>query len=265
MKPTANNKDMKTIFLTAVVIAVPVIIAVFVLILVLPGLSVWLELEKPERIAFFSLFVDAVIGIFTIGSLYWAATQFAESAIKPHLQLLPAKGKRTSSSSFDSRKSFEEFYPPMRNSPFRIQGRRIIHHGGGITSPVPHIVCGLFLRNEASRAGRYVTMKIRFEATPTPDVCTFHHRSSRPEVSPITINGEEISNSNSNAFSMTIQFSEHLVVYQAPVLVGVLEARWCTDLTDDCFPTDVIIHCDIFYLDGASHDRMQLLIDWERE
>ena len=87
----------KNVFVASVLVMAVVSVCIGVLMLFLPGPACLLKLERSDRIALFSLWMDIVIGGFTIWGLKWAASEFAEFAAKPNLRLFPGEGNSPSS------------------------------------------------------------------------------------------------------------------------------------------------------------------------
>jgi len=64
-------------------------------------------------------------------------------------------------------------------------------------------------------------------------------------------------------FTLAIQFTGQLVVYQSPVQVGELFLRWQEGLTDEQLPKSVVLDYDAYTLDGDSCGKIELPIaEW---
>ena len=234
---------MKRGFLSAVGVAV--IVTLFF------GFYLWRS-SRSDGIAIFNLWVDIVVGIFTIWGLYWAATEFAESARKPDLRLLVGR-------------PIEPSAPVRLQQEFTFPPSPLLHIPGWYERPSepveppprPRVVCGLCLENRSSRAGRYIRVVIRTSATPAPIRCRseLHRSYLRPAQS-------ESEDPKTGQPSTSVQLEESLVVYQSPVLIGALVVEWDSELPKDEFPESIVLDYDIYTLDGASNGEIKLHIEW---
>ena len=122
-------------------------------------------IKVSESVSCFNLLVDIFVGIFTVWGLFWAASEFAQSAVKPVLHLLPGRQEKAQKPDYSSFTAKE--FPLMREPPFLLPGW---YGWAGTQSPErdPYVECGLYLENETSRAGRYVRLVMHVLADPPP-------------------------------------------------------------------------------------------------
>lgn len=103
-------------------------------------------------------------------------------------------------------------------------------------------------------------MVLKVDATPRPSSCLFYHRG-------FPVNKREVYGEldpERVSYRMRVQFAEELVVYQAPILVGELAVRWDEELGRDELPDHVALEYDIYTLDGAHHEEVELsIMRWE--
>jgi hypothetical protein len=212
--------------------------------------------EMKDSIGIFNLLVDIGVGLFTVWGLYWAASEFTESAVKPDLRLLPGESRKPH--------FLQEVIPaqsrPMLTSPLHIPGWYTVPQQGDPLNRDPSVVLPLYLENEKARAGRLVSIAIRIHATPAPLRCTFTHGAFAVGSQTVQAGKDD----DSNCFTLPVQFTENLVVYQAPVYVGQLMVHWDKTLPNDGLPKSIMLDYDAYTLDGASHKGMELSIEWQK-
>jgi hypothetical protein len=241
-----NKLNQKHVFLTCAIIAFLLLSCACCSI---AGISIKYDVVSPsDSISLFNLLVDVVIGIFTVWGLFWAASEFAESAVKPVLRLLPVEGGRSQIMATRGRK----FSPLKGRSPFYISGRTKESPRTVEPKRDPHILFNLYLENEKSRAGRHVYLVVRVCAAPAPSACEYSYF------------GKVLGRTDPDATDITIsrQFPENLVVYQSPVYAGALRMRWDANFSDSALPKRVVLDYDIYTLDGASHNEVVLFVEW---
>jgi hypothetical protein len=227
--------NQKTLFLVTAAIGIVVLLAVaLVLRWLVPD---WGE-DVGLKVAIFNLVVDLVIGVLTIVSLYWAATEFSEFAVKPKVLLLP--GKAATSSALACMVS---------EPPFEVLGSDC------------RVRVGLYLKNAHRRAARNVFLVLRARVTRRPGILLFEYRTAVPEGGQ-RYRGRETRDGQEGLW---IPFSDDLVVYQDAVHVGRLSLTWDDKLESGIqeLPRRVLIDYDVHTLDGASHGELELHIEWE--
>lgn len=201
--------------------------------------------------------VDIAVGFFTVWGLYWAASEFTESAVKPVLHLLPGRAEHPFQGG-----TITERYTLLRNAPFHIVGCKNVGVKGSLHYH-PTVACGIYLENEKSRAGRYVRLVIRVHASPEPQSCEFAHADFAGDAKGTKIlPGKR--DPDTGHLKVSAQFAEELVVYQSPVDVGELSLCWPKGLTEEELPTSVILDYDAYALDGKpSHGKVELVVaEW---
>lgn len=245
--------NQKVIFCKCVIAAIILLFFAFISLGIFVGIDC---LDLSGGVSLFNLVVDIVVGVFTIWGLYWAASQFAEFAIRPSLQLLP--GKIDAPQVFDgvARSSL------VSNPPFRVNGWFKKPVMGGPPLDYPHVHCGLYLSNRKSKAGQYIHLRMHVCASPAPITCEFQHRSVAPNLTPSRIRTEK--EPGNDCLNLSVRLSDELVVYQVPVFIGDLIVRWETQLTDAEVPRKLLIDYDVYTLDGASQGKLDLYIDWKK-
>jgi hypothetical protein len=223
-----------------------------------PLTSAWrliLDEDRAFAVTAFNLLLDFVVGVFTVWGLYWAATEFAESAIKPDVRIRVGNPPRPPILEHPELVD----YPLGESQPYQVVGTRILRESSVSDSSTPNVPCGIYLDNVTSRAGRHMLAVVRVCATPRPDSCVFRHMG-------YAVNEKEIWSSLDSERScqvLRIQFAEELVVYQAPVLVGVLFILWPENLDKNELPNQVLLDYSIHTLDGANHEKTTLSVaEW---
>ncbi|MFW6116375.1 MAG: hypothetical protein ACOC6F_01490 [bacterium] len=244
--------NQKTVFVGCALLAI--LLLVYACLFVL-GLVATTSLRLGTAIAGYTLVLDFVVGIFTVWGLFWAATQFVESTKRPAVRVRFANPMNVPFLNLSGILS----YPLEGRPPNQATGWMKIRVLSGPPRNIPNIACGMYLENKASREGRHIVAVLEVDATPRPTACLFHHRGFAVRKNRVhgEIDPEGVSH------SLSIQFAEQLVVYQSPVLVGELFIRWNEDLTRDELPDYVAVEYDIYTLDGAHHEKLELLItEW---
>jgi hypothetical protein len=205
-----NKLNQKHVFLTCAIIAFLFLSCTCCSIV---GISIKYDAVSPgDGISLFNLLVDIVIGIFTVWGLFWAASEFTESAVKPVIQLFP--GKSNEPVVAGNWGMIE--YSLMKKPPFFIPGWYETRNIGGTSKRLPNIACGLWLENEQSKAGRFVRVVVRILSTPAPFQCVLVRKplEKRPE------SGQE--DPQTDQLTLEVQLEESLAVYQTPVYIGEL-------------------------------------------
>jgi hypothetical protein len=239
--------NQRAVFIVCVLAAIFLLCCACLLISI-PILNDCLELDT--GISAFNLLVDIAVGALTIWGLIWAATEFAEAARKSNLQLLP--GRASGPRLFDEWEGFSL----VKGPPFHLPGWYQVP----LESRGPHVVCGLYLENRSSKAGRYVHVVVRILANPAPIECQARLKYSDSQMRDPCQRSEK----DSGEFSVSAQFEESLVVYQSPVFVGTLVLRWDAALPDYALPENMKLDYEVYTLDGASHGRLEFHIEWDQ-
>jgi len=209
---------------------------------------------SPDRgISVFNLLVDIVIGFLTVWGLLWAATEFAESAVRPVLQLLPGREKAPHALDTGEEPSL------IPKPPFSVPGWFWNSLIGGPPLRDRHLTCGVYLKNKKSKAGRFVHVVMRVQATPAPTRCEFRYGEAFPDKSPLMIDAER--ETRDDCFTLSVRLADEVVVYQPPVYIGYLKVHWAP-LPDAKAPRRLLIDYDIHTLDGTSQGKWDLLIEW---
>jgi hypothetical protein len=233
--------------------------AVFTAILTVAfGLGLVLLRSTCDKISIFNLWIDMVVGFFTIWGLGWAASEFAESAVRPSLKLLPGKMVKPYLAGWEGLQDLD--HSLIETPPFVVDGWTQIRQAGGRPpSRAPTMACALFLDNEKSRAGRYVQVVAHVLSTPAPRSCWFRHHGFQAGESKV----DGAPNTNTGHWTLPLRFSEGLVVYQSPVFVGDLFLQWDKAIPDDQLPEEVVLQYETHALDGSSVGRLELCIsEW---
>lgn len=205
-------------------------VAVTVLVLFLVNLLLWQYLRKDNQdtvIALCSLTVDLAVGFLTVFALRWAASQFAEGAVRPKVRLEPASDYVEG----------EGYVVPRPEQGFNAR-------------------VYLNLRNETSRAGRFVQLAIRVHTCPVPrKVQLIHTDYFRPAI-------RGLKDSDRGAFVLMPRYPEEVVVYQAPTLAGLLMLHWKSATPSSQLPVSMELSYTAYTLDGAHSDTLVLPINW---
>ncbi len=165
------------------------------------------QLGRSNRIALFNLWVDVVVGIFTIWGLKWAASEFVAAQVKPDLRLIIGR------ESEDRRGII-----PLRRGSDELVGRDNIID----SMPVSQVIIGLFLENDQPKAARFVRITLRVQGAPSPKILDAAKPPSDqvgyvyvPKIN--VVRGE----------ALFLQFGEELVVYQGDgVQLGNIRVAW---------------------------------------
>jgi hypothetical protein len=225
------------------------------------GLIAFNEVGVGDGINILNLLVDTLVGFFTVWGLYWAASEFAESARKPDLRLLPGryKSEQFRGLELDHPDVTGNSYCFMSSPPFRIRGWPVGDTPDASLVYSGFMLLGLFLENQEPKAGRYVRVVLRVHATPAPSLCEFRHSSLMPDHSPIRIQGER--DASLGHIIVPVQLADHVVVYQSPpIFMGTLHMRW--DPSHTRLPKTIVIDYVTHTLDGTCHTKMKLLVEW---
>jgi hypothetical protein len=171
------------------------------------------------------------------------------------LEIVPAEASEQPDIGYEMAGRFSLFRAP----PYRITGweRR---RRGTASEQIPNVSCGLYLENGTSRAGRHVQLVIRIRCTPPLENVEFIHNYYKIRKQKESGEWDE----KNGYFLLSIRFSEKLVVYEAPVLVGGLFITWEEDIDPDDRPQELILEYDAHTLDGTSHGKLELeIVEWE--
>lgn len=228
--------------------------------------AVLLFLFRNDAIPLINLWVDVVVGIFTVWGLWWAATEFAESVVKPAVRLLPGNANNPLMNEYydpiPGSLSGVRAYSLVKHPPFRVVGWQEMVTGASSSirtwSYHPHVACGIYLENEAARAARHVRLVLRVRVAPPPSFCEFVH-------GPYSIKNPRALgeyDSDTDYTTVSAQFAEDLVVYESPVLVGQLLLCWDDDLGVEQLPHNLHLDYDVYTLDGTSHGQAVLTMQW---
>lgn len=177
----------------------------FILIVALILLNTLPEVMSfSDGLSFYGIIVDIFAGIFTVWGLYWAATEFSESQVKPDLNLIIGTNHLYGVS-------------PLLENEDQLQGQDNLR-SGYVAPEVSQVILGVFLENKNPKAAQFVRITLRLVDAQAPskfDIIedSFHQYS--PSIN------------NISQKALFLQFGENLVVYQGDgVFLGNICIEW---------------------------------------
>jgi len=150
-KTGQSRMDMKKVFLAAAMVAGIILIIALVTVRMLYLSSV---LCDDIGVSIYGVFVDLVVGVFTIWGLYWAASEFAGAQVRPDLHLVIGREEAD-----------QKGVAPLTNEADALIGRDSVPP----VLPCSWVVAGLFLENTRPKAARYVKVVVRVRDVPRPE------------------------------------------------------------------------------------------------
>ena len=203
--------------------------------LALIALAVAGFLQPPTGVAVFNLFVDIVVGVFTVWGLFWAASEFSEQSLKPQLGLILGEQEINDG---------KPAYNPIDSTKLSVCGHTSLQGQGWVE-------IGLFLENRRPRMAERIQLAIEVESNPQVS-----------GVSPKLGSSVYKYHENITRNKVVLRFEDDLVVYQGEgVLLGVLRVDW----PQAPLPSVCELRHTIYKAEGRPDiGRHMICIDWQQ-
>ena len=203
--------------------------------LALIALAVAGFLQPPTGVAVFNLFVDIVIGVFTVWGLFWAASEFSEQSLKPQLGLILGEQEISDG---------QAAYNPIDSTKLSICGYTSLQGQSWVE-------IGLFLENRRPRMAERIQLAIEVESDPQVSGVS-------PKLGSFVYKYHE----NITRNKAVLRFEDDLVVYQGEgVLLGALRVEW----PHSPLPNVCELRHTIYKADGRPDVGQHMIcIDWQQ-